>query len=232
MAKINKKSVKNSESSKKKNRSNKIETKECFVQLVKMTQKENEFYRNSDQIITKTFNLTIRDEVLCHGSNKAHSKSNTFKLELKKKLSELTLELCEPISAVKKTTAEKIPNPPSLNTFITSTWNKVKKEFQSSGQEIEVSSMVMARMKTYSPWPARCESFSINKKRATVFFFGDNRNGSVNTNEIVPISCSREVIRLLLLRKVGPFHKAVSEVEALLKIPPELSMLKEHAALK
>lgn len=86
-------------------------------------------------------------------------------------------------------------------------------------------------MATYSPWPARIESFSTNKKRTTVQFFGDQTTGSVNSNEIVPFAICKNVIRLLLLRKLGPFHKAIVEVEKLLQVPPELSMLREDKAI-
>lgn len=40
------------------------------------------------------------------------------------------------------------------------------------------------------------------------------------------------VVKLLLLRKTSPFHKAVLEIDALLEIPPELSMLKEVDVLQ
>lgn len=233
MAKINKKIVK--KVTKKRiliKKSTKIETKECFVNLVRMSQKEIGSYRNSKEIITKTFDLQISGGILRFGDKKQNSTNNTFTIKLKKKLSEITLELCEQTSGPGKSQALPIVNPRSLGSIITSAWNKCKKEFKSSNQSLEAGSIVMAKMATFSPWPARITDFMKTGKRVTVYFYGDHTSGSINVNEIVPfVECS-EVVKLLLLRKTGPFHKAVLEIETLLEIPPELSMLKEVGALQ
>lgn len=96
---------------------------------------------------------------------------------------------------------------------------------------ISVGDLVMARMKTYSAWPARVDGFSKNGKRANVHFFGSNNSGAVEISEIVPFCQCRNVIKLLLLRKLSIFHKGIREIETLMGICSEMSLLKEIEAL-
>lgn len=236
MAKINKKSAKKVDKKKKLTKTN-VKEKQCFVNLFKMSQKESDFYRNSSQVTTKTFDLHISDCTLSIGDKKQHSTNNTFNIKLKKTLSELTIEHCEQIHAPARSQSQlsivrKPSNPPTLNSLITSAWNKCKSEFKSSGKSIETNMIVMAKMSSYSPWPSRTVDCVNSKKKTTVFFFGEHTTGSVNTNEIVPFKDCFEVIKLLLLRKISVFHKSVMEVESLLGIGPEQSMFKEMRALQ
>lgn len=201
-----------------------------------MSQKEYECYRYSDEIIVKSFDLKIHNGVMSFGHEKQHSTHNTFTIRLKKRLSKLSLEFCEQ-PEVKKTNqsvqpVEGISNSRTLSTLITSAWNKSKKGLKSSGRTVGVADIVMAKMSTYSPWPARVQNISTNKKRVSVYFFGDQTIGSVNSSEIVPFTDCEAVIRRLLLRKLGPFHKSISEVETVLNVPPKLSLLREIGALQ
>lgn len=235
MAKINKKNAKKSDKKFKLTKTK--ETKHCFVNLFKISQKERDFYRNSSQVTTKTFDLHISDSTLSIGDKKQHSTNNTFNIKLKKTLSELTIEHCEQIHAPARSQSflpvvRKTSNPPTLNSLITSAWNKCKSEFKSSGKSIETDMIVMSKMSTYSPWPSRLVDCVNSKKKTTVYFFGDHTTGAVNTTEIVPFADCFEVIKLLLLRKISVFHKSVMEVERLLGIGPEQSMLKEKRALQ
>lgn len=152
---------------------------------------ESDFYRNSSQITTKTFDLHISDCTLSIGDKKQHSTNNTFNIKLKKTLSELTIEHCEQIHAPARSQSQlsivrKSSNPPTLNSLITSAWNKCKSEFKSSGKSIETDMIVMT---------VDCVN---GKKKTTVYFFGERTTGTVNFNEIVPFKDCFEVIKLLL----------------------------------
>lgn len=115
----------------------------------------------------------------------------------------------------------------SLTVLINEGWIKCKRQYKASGISVEIGGLIMAKMATYSPWPARLNGFTSNKKRACVYFFGDGTTGHVNISEITPFNHSMNVIRLLLLRKASKFHKGIAEVEAIMKTPPHLSLLKE-----
>lgn len=58
--------------------------KDCFVHIVKMSQRECEIYHDSDEIIVKNFVFKIRDGVMSIGDNKQYSTNNTFSIALKK----------------------------------------------------------------------------------------------------------------------------------------------------
>lgn len=119
----------------------------------------------------------------------------------------------------------------TLTSLINDSWKKMKMDFTATNTTICVGDLVMAKMKSYSAWPACIESFAKNRKRTNVHFFGSNNKGAVDVSEIVPFSQCHDVIRLLLLRKVTDFHKAIHEIEAVLNIPFERSLLKELEAL-
>lgn len=120
----------------------------------------------------------------------------------------------------------------TLNVLINESWTKCKRDFKASNLSVGSGDLIMAKMATYSPWPARLNAFSNNNKRAHVFFFGENNTGQVNVSEIVPFEHSMNVIRLLLLRKVSSYHRAIAEIESILKVPPQLSLLKEINAIE
>lgn len=261
MAKVSKKDKKIQ------NKENKLRRKydckrDCFVNLERLSQKEYEIYSASSQIIVKNFSMAISGDSVQYKGKNHYSKSNTFNFRLKKHLSDLILECCDPVekspiqhfapNEVRKSLAPIEKTAPidalkslapvnnstpievgkSLTALINQSWKKSKIDFKASGRSIDVGNLVMAKMATYSAWPARIDGFTKNKKRAQVFFFGTNNVGSVNTNEIVCFSECYSVIRLLLLRKIGPFHKGIVEIEAIQGIPSELSLTKERLAMQ
>lgn len=241
MGKINKKSekkVKNVLRLKKDVK--KIKTKDCFVHLIQMSQEEVEIYRSSDEIVTKSFSLRIKDDALyiSNNYNTQRSTNNTFSIQLKKRLSDIVLEHCSPDITVnpiikESNAARKMLNPPSLSSLITSAWTKCKRDFKTTSQTLNLGDIVMAKMATFSPWPSRIESFTQSKKkRANVFFFGDGRHGIVDVAEIVPFADCHEMIRIIAIRKVSAFHKGVSEVESLFGIPSELSLLNPVSSIQ
>lgn len=211
--------------------------KECSVNLIKMTQIEYEMYSKSDEIKTATFNLKISEDQLKikdhgHGLQIQHSKDLNFNITLKKRLSSFVLENSTEFIAGNTELQSKKPIEKSLNSLINDSWKKCKKVFQSSGQTINVGDLVLAKMKSYSPWGAQVKSQTKNKKRVHVHFFGTNNEGTVDASEIVTFDLCSEVVRLLLLRKIGMFHKSIREIESILEVPPELSLLKECESLQ
>lgn len=116
--------------------------------------------------------------------------------------------------------------------MINEAWRNCKKRFQSSGRSINVGDLVLAKMRSYSPWSAQVKGHSKNKKRIQVHFFGTDNQGTVDASEIVPFDICEEVVRLLLLRKLGIFHKSIFEIERILAVPSELSLLKERERLQ
>lgn len=91
--------------------------------------------------------------------------------------------------------------------------------------DLKEDDLVMAKMKSFCPWPARI--IRVKGKRTDVFFFGTNQTGTVDTNQIrLFCDCSQEIKRLLLRHNLS-FIKAVKEVEVILKIPDNLSILNE-----
>lgn len=109
----------------------------------------------------------------------------------------------------------------SLNQLIDIEWRSTK---YANRDEIQLNQIVLAKMRGYSPWPGSVQGFTKNKKRAHLYFFGTNNTGSVDVAEIVHFEKSIEVVRLLLLRPLNGFLKAVLEAERILGIDERLSI--------
>ena len=220
--------------------------KNCFVNLTRMTKKEHDIYTQSENIVVKHFNVRISGNTMEIGEKKVSS-TGSFHLRLKKRLSDLVLDFCHQedlpseiftrvtrnknsaVAPVERTTVQSTSKAiaKTLTSLINDDWRKLKKENQTHQTEWTDGDVVMAKMSSYSPWPAKVEGFTANKKRMHVFFFGTNNRGIVDIGEVVPFIHCQSVVRLLLLRKIGPFHKSIAEVERVLKIPSEISALKE-----
>lgn len=99
-------------------------------------------------------------------------------------------------------------------------WNNLKKNRL---QVPPINSTVLAKMRSYSPWPAKLISFT--DKKAMVYFFGTNNHGNVPLENVVAFADTNELIRQLLLMKIKFFKRAVREAEVSRGIPIELSML-------
>lgn len=195
-------------------------------------------YSEADHIITKNFEIRMDKHSLQIGNEKRTAVDKTFNVKIRKRFSDLILEHCDDSILVdsKKPASQMnaITNisAKSLNSLINTSWKNCKKNFTSSNQKIKVGDIVLAKMATYCPWPSRIESLASNGKRAQVYFFGEHNRGSVNVSEIVLLSECHDVIRLLVLRKLGTFHKSISEIETMLKIPSHQSFLKEIPQIK
>lgn len=79
-----------------------------------------------------------------------------------------------------------------------------------------VGEIVLAKMRTYSPWPAKI--MEINVKKAKVYFFGTNNHGDVNLFDCVPASECGAVISKLLDSKQADYRKAVYEMKTIMEL--------------
>lgn len=91
---------------------------------------------------------------------------------------------------------------------------------------LEIGSVVLAHMPTYSEWPACI--LRIDKSRVLVSFFGENLTGTVNADRIGPIDQNSELIKYLLKKKINKYKKAVLEMELFQNVPSHLSIIDSY----
>lgn len=87
---------------------------------------------------------------------------------------------------------------------------------QNNSIDLVVGQLVLAKMQTYSPWPAKI--MEIKDKKVTVFFFGTNNHGTVKKVDCVPIQFCGPVIMNLLESKQANLRKAVEEMKLMLHL--------------
>lgn len=79
---------------------------------------------------------------------------------------------------------------PSINTL----FSNCKNNFNGT---VRIGQLILAKMKSYSPWPAKVMEIDETKKKAKVFFFGTNEHGFVPIKDCVPSEiCGEIVLRL------------------------------------
>lgn len=211
-----------------KNKINRPETKDCFVTLVKMSKREVEMYENTDKIICKHFDLRITKIFLTFGNQKQQAVDSTFNIEFNK--SGLVLGLNKILDDCCTAITKPQAKPKTLAQMTEAVWRKCK--IDNKSLEFENGQIVLGKMKGYSPWPGMIRKFSKNNKRVQLYFFGTNNNGSVDVTETVAFEASSEVIKLLVLRQLPSFCKAVLEAESILGIPQEKSITNQTHALE
>lgn len=211
-----------------KNKIDRIATKDCFVTLIKMSQRELKMYKNAEEIISKSFDLRITDDCLHFGKQKQRIVDSTLNIEFSNK-SELKLKLNKILDDC-CTISKPLVKPKSLAQLTEAAWRKCK--LDNKTLELENGQIVLGKMRGYSPWPARLCGFSKNKKRVQLYFFGTNNNGSVDIGETVAFEFTTEVIKLLLLRPLPSFYKAVREAECVLGIAEDQSITNQAHALE
>lgn len=81
---------------------------------------------------------------------------------------------------------------------------------------IEIGHLVLAKMHTYSPWPAKV--MEVDGKKAKVFFFGTSNHGTVNTRDCLPIHLCSPVIARLKESKQSNLTKALSEMDLIIRL--------------
>lgn len=92
----------------------------------------------------------------------------------------------------------------------------------------EIGTVVLAKMRSYKPWPA----VILSSNGRTVFwvkFFGKESHGSVKKNDCVPfdktIECIVEFLKAIPTNQHDDYKRSVREAEIALGIPPERSLL-------
>lgn len=120
----------------------------------------------------------------------------------------------------------------TLGELVNDAWKRCKNHSKSQKNTLKEGQYVMAKMKSFSTWPAKITGFTKNLNKAIVYFFGTHNSGSVEVKEITLFQESTEVIRLQLLRHSEFFAKGIREVETDLGIPLELSVTNEQNLLK
>lgn len=133
-------------------------------------------------------------------------------------------------SKINATSNGRTFNMPTIQQFITSSFQNELKHFRDSGttaHELNVGDKILARMREYNPWPARIIKFSRNRKIVDCFFYGTHNCGPVGINNVIPFVDSIPTVRLICLRKPVNFMKGVKEIEIDCGVPEELSCLKD-----
>lgn len=112
-------------------------------------------------------------------------------------------------------TATSLISPSDLTA--SSLWRFVKKDVP----ELAPNALCLAKMNSYSPWPAIL--LRVMGKRSEVYFFGDGKKGTVNTSEIVPNErCAVLIKKYLHIRN---YSRAVREMELTQNIPSTMSII-------
>lgn len=218
MGKINKNLPKKPKTIKKYN------LKDCCVKLERINVEK---YREKRS--TYNIDVKIRNDVCTVGGKKvilADGKRG-INIGLAIRLNEAIVTCCNLIETTERQNTLVKCQAKTLNQLIDAEWRKSK----TVGEKIEIGHIVLAKMKGYTPWPGVVRSFTKNGKRAQLYFFGTDNSGTVDVDEIVGFDVGRETTRLLLLRRINFFTKAVLEAERLLNIGPEFSITKEQNCL-
>lgn len=221
MAKIMKE---NSSTKQKKNNNKKKKSLNLVDLFEKFQVKDCRVILNS--VTTRHINIKVNKNTLNFNGNmiKPSDKSNgiTYNLTFNVKLNKLITDHCN----VSKSSSKPFV-PRTLAAESDGAWRAAKKCQGNNNGKLKIGQFVLTKMKSYSPWPAQIRAFSKNSKRAEVFFFGTDNTGMVDIIEIVDIKHAHDVMRLLLLRKIPFYAKAVREFERVCCIPDELSMMRE-----
>lgn len=228
--------------------------KECFVKLEKIDNLLRPKERK--KIITKTLNVRINKSQLIVNNVQIHESAfRVFNIKIKMRSNEMIIQQLTNTKTISEA-PEQSPFPlqnitneavfeispkvqrrvriPTIYELTNSAWRRCLAASKKNGAVLTVGQHVMAKMKSWSPWPAVIISFNANKKRVNVFFYGTKEEGKVDSQDIAQFGDSCEVIRLLLLRKntLFGFEKGIREVETLNNIPIELSMTTEQKTIQ
>lgn len=212
-------------------------TKECSIKLHKMSEsfirrwlKPNTFSINIEikkdrlkannveisSVLPSVFNIGVR---INHG-NLLINEQNFHATD------KTSASICpvkrHPVQHIKKTLIE----------LVKESWAVTLRENKNAKLILKENDIIMAKMKGYSAWPGKIISFTKNKKRALIYFYGTHDKGSVDVNEMALFEHSHKVIRLQLLRILDGFKKGILEVESEIKVPRELSITNKVEAVK
>lgn len=85
------------------------------------------------------------------------------------------------------------------------------------------NSIIVAKMRSFSPWPAKL--VGLHNKTALVYFFGTGEHGEVKSDEIILFEDALLLLKALSLKKLKNYHRAIREAEIFLSIPTDASIL-------
>lgn len=172
----------------------KVKLRQCTVRLLKLSE------------------LQIMTMIGCNLAN--IETKNTPQYNLRKRPAQ-PIERIEPKTKVTSRAASALISPSDLTA--SSLWRFLKKGIP----ELSPNSLCLAKMKSYSPWPAIL--LSVTSKKSEVYFFGDGKKGTVDTSEVVPIErCAVLIKKFLHLRN---YSRAVREMELTQNIPASMSII-------
>lgn len=136
------------------------------------------------------------------------------------------------VSMTNQTKIKRVDSTQTLTTAINNTFKIALKEFQKKEVKFVVGGYVLARMRGYTPWPAKVTSFTKNGSHVSCYFFGSHNNGSVSVKEMVPFMDGFDTIRLIKLCHMIDFERGIKEIELEHGIPENLSSLKETESIE
>lgn len=118
-------------------------------------------------------------------------------------------------------TRSKVQKPKTIVQQVTPSVEPAKKSIVKradfvQSQSIKKDDLVLAKQKYSFPWPARV--LEVKKNKTFVHFFGDKRNGFVDTTEIYDFVKSSAALKSLVCSKKKPraFLTGLREVELML----------------
>lgn len=237
MAKTRKVKINKKESKIQKNKK-KYNLKECFVKLEKIDhllrpKTTQNTHTHSLKVFIKKNHLTVNNVAI---EESAH---RVFNIGLHVKFDRVIIETSinsKPVSkgAVFEEKESTESSFPSIHMITNNAWRRCLAASKRNGTILLEGQHVIAKMKSYCPWPARILAFNANKKRAKVHFYGTQQEGTVDSKDIALFNDASKVIRLLLLRKntLDSFEKGIREVELENSIPIELSITQEQRIIK
>lgn len=125
----------------------------------------------------------------------------------------------------KKRTAENSLCPPAKRprTQIVARIEPIAKFKSASRDELVLDQVVLAKMKSYQPWPAILKTF--RPSCVEVHFFGDETTGTVPYDGIGFFENNIQLIISNLRKNIRGYEKAVRTAELLLGVNSELSIL-------
>lgn len=212
---MSKKKVHNAKKKKKEN-----QIRDCVIKIVRLTKEEvQQMMQSYEPVAVKGTKIRAKNSEIEAPSpqNKSSAKvSMSQKYNLRQK--SVKSPLIKPTGLAANTKSKRIVT--VKTTCPTKLWKTLK---ESRLQIPPKDSIVIAKMKGFSPWPAKL--VGKRNKRALVYFFGTSNHGEVNEDEIIRFEDGLLLIKSLALKRIKDFHKAVREAEIFLCIPAEKSIL-------
>lgn len=168
----------------------------CGQQLSKRNNK-NQFHLNF-QIKNNALTIDVIDERV--NSRSVQTKHDDMQVKLRRlQRKPIFMAQIEGEKQSMQQPAGKLSRSKTIAEMANDAWKLCKSQNKNRPMTFNEDQCVIAKMKSYAPWPAKVVGFTKNRKKVHVYFYGTHNSGSVKINEITPFQYSDEVIRLLLL---------------------------------